>query len=484
MKEPDLLQEQRLSLRQFRRAVAERTETERTVATKRAADQAAAKAAFNDAQQQAKTLWEKASRCIQSAQETLGRVRLQEFLPKDIPAAALTFQPGGGPDNQLGMAVVEVEQSLSRIRDDVTALEQWRQRKQTQKQVLAVAAIVILLISAVALYNGYHAWETHQRYQAALTALESGQYAEASRLFNELGDYKDSQTLLQESDYQLAVAALNTGAWEEASRLFNELGDYKDSLELAFVALCPSPVSPGDTCTRRTDGVVMVYIPGGSFLMGSDPVQDAWAEGDAMPQHRVTLDSFWIDRTEVTNAQYEMCVAAGACASSRYASDGDHNGATYPVVGVSWRDAVAYCAWAGGQLPTEAQWEYAARGPESFLYPWGNNPPTCSLAQFGGCANNIMPVGSLSPDGDSWVGAADMAGSVGEWVADWYDSGYYAVSPSDNPTGPASGDAKVLRGGSWASYGDAYRDTVRASDRNLNAPTNRDGLIGFRCAQE
>jgi formylglycine-generating enzyme required for sulfatase activity len=207
--------------------------------------------------------------------------------------------------------------------------------------------------------------------------------------------------------------------------------------------------------------MVMVYVPGAEF-----------------PQHEVTLSSFWIDRTEVTNTMYENCVADGACQASSYADDSNFNEADYPVVGVSWNDADTYCAWVGGQLPTEAQWEYAARGDDGRLYPWGNELPTCDLAQFSGCGSLTVPVGSFSPAGDSWVGAADMAGNVWEWVADWYDSDYYEISPADNPTGPASGDYKVLRGGSW-NRNPIY---LRVATRVNADPDLRPGNFGFRCA--
>lgn len=239
-----------------------------------------------------------------------------------------------------------------------------------------------------------------------------------------------------------------------------------------------TPVPPpangklGDRWTRPSDGMEMVFVPGGTFQMGSDPAQDPNAGDSEQPQHAVTLAAFWLDRTEVTNSLYAQCVKAGQCDASRYATNSIYNGANLPVVGVNWKDADTYCQWAGGQLPTEAQWEYAARGTDGRLYPWGNESPTCALAQIAGCKGDIVSVGRFSPAGDSWVGAADMAGNVWEWVADWYDD--YSNTPEKNPTGPLSGDYKVLRGG-----GCYY--SIRAACRNIYQPGNANGGVGFRC---
>ena len=226
--------------------------------------------------------------------------------------------------------------------------------------------------------------------------------------------------------------------------------------------------------------VEQVYVPAGSFRMGSED-----GAGDERPVHEVTLDAFWIDRTEVTNAQYAACVTAGACALpadrssySRLSYYGNPKYAAYPVIAVSWEDARAFSEWAGGQLPTEAQWEYAARGPESRVYPWGNAAPTCHLLNYVECVGDTNEVGSY-PDGASWVGALDMAGNVLEWVNDWYDATYYLNSPGVNPMGPSSGQGKALRGGSGGGDVQLTRATVR-DGRNPHA---RNSFLGFRVVE-
>jgi formylglycine-generating enzyme required for sulfatase activity len=184
----------------------------------------------------------------------------------------------------------------------------------------------------------------------------------------------------------------------------------------------------------------------------------------------------------VTNAQYHQCVEDGGCDASADSSsstrDSYYGNSTYddyPVIWVSWYQADAYCEWAGARLPTEAEWEYAARGEQGFVYPWGNSPPDDTLLNYALNVGDTTEVG-LYPDGASWCGALDMAGNVWEWVADWHAR--YPSRAQTNPTGPPPRASKVVRGGSfshtWAS--------TRVAVRGHHSPVTRSGSIGFRCA--
>jgi len=237
----------------------------------------------------------------------------------------------------------------------------------------------------------------------------------------------------------------------------------------------PVPVSPTDTPTPSATPD-MVYVPAGEFIMGSHQ------RSNEQPVHAVYLDAFYIDKTEATNAQYRACVEAGLCRAPTICDWGeptyeDPSKIDHPVVCVSWNDAKAYCEWAGKRLPTEAEWEKAARGTDGRTYPWGEGID-CDRAQYSGCGGQTVPVGS-KPKGGSPYGALDMAGNVWEWVADWYDSGYYSRSPERNPLGPDSGELRVLRGGSWV-----YIPTsVRCAIRDWYIPDKRSSGVGFRCVR-
>ncbi len=224
----------------------------------------------------------------------------------------------------------------------------------------------------------------------------------------------------------------------------------------------------------------MVFVPAGPFEMGNN-----FGPDDEKPAHTVTLDAFWIDRTEVTNAIYARRVQADICqspseksSSTRNSYYGNSRYADYPVVNVSWNDAKRYCAWAGRRLPTEAEWEKAARGTDGRVYPWGDSAPSSERLNFSVNLGDTTPVG-LYPEGASPYGALDMAGNVLEWVADWYAADYYWNSPDQNPEGPESSDIRVLRGGAWGFVEDTDRTTARFMYEQSGISINR---FGFRCA--
>ena len=220
--------------------------------------------------------------------------------------------------------------------------------------------------------------------------------------------------------------------------------------------------------TWKKDGAKMVLIPAGSFDMGSGE------SSDEQPVHTVYVDAFYMDEYEVTNAQYRKFMSATGHREPRYWDDSDYNQPNQPVVGVDWNDAVAYARWAGRRLPTEAEWEYAARGGLSGRkYPWGD-PISTSQANYGSNVGKPVPVGSYSANG---YGLYDMAGNVYEWCSDWYDEDYYSSSPSRNPQGPSSGSYRVLRGGSWFNL--PYH--LRVAYRNNYIPASAYDTYGFRC---
>jgi formylglycine-generating enzyme required for sulfatase activity len=228
----------------------------------------------------------------------------------------------------------------------------------------------------------------------------------------------------------------------------------------------------GDAWPSLADGMTLLYVPAGDFLMGSTD-SDSQADGNEKPQHTVYLDAFWIDQTEVTQGMYAKCVVAGKCDKAMCSVGGDN----HPAICVNRNDAENYCAWARRRLPTEAEWEKAARGADGRLYPWGNQAPNETLANFNQNVKETTDVGKY-PAGASPYGALDMAGNLFEWVADWYAADYYQYSPSRNPAGPETERSRVLRGGSWNSKA----EYVRAAMRTRDQPIVTDYNYGFRCA--
>jgi len=247
--------------------------------------------------------------------------------------------------------------------------------------------------------------------------------------------------------------------------------------------------------------MLLVYIPEGDFTMG-DSANTAQAEclktdrdcpydwfTDEAPAHKVYLSPFWIDKSEVTNAMYALCVKAGACllpdsSSSRSRSSyfGNFQFANYPVIYVTWYDANTYCSWSGQHLPSEAEWEKVARGTDERIYPWGNSAPDCSIANYypinhDPCMGDTTAVDSY-PANVSPYGVLNMAGNVWEWTADWYSDTFYSSSPQSNPNGPATGTKRIMRGGAWSFY----ENVLRSTNRHGDVPDHSDDSLGFRCA--
>jgi formylglycine-generating enzyme required for sulfatase activity len=292
---------------------------------------------------------------------------------------------------------------------------------------------------------------------------------------------------------------LRGGGWADSIFFLNSVRRYKDlpkhrSASVGFRCARDgervlSQKNPIPNATSGKDGAPMVLVPAGEFTMGALD-DDKAAEKDERPAHQVYLDAFYIDQFEVTTSRYANFFQETKRKPPQYWSETvlkEHG--NKPVVGVSWEDANAYCVWAGKRLPTEAEWEKAARGTIQLLYPWGNDPPSPKLANFDRCCNFkgygvLTDVGSFE-QGKSPYGVYDMAGNVWEWVTDWYNSETYQRGGKamgeliKNPRGPEKGEGRVLRGGSWKNFA---RD-IRSSDRTRNRLNDRYDIFGFRCAR-
>jgi len=255
---------------------------------------------------------------------------------------------------------------------------------------------------------------------------------------------------------------------------------------LAAIALAILPGQPGDAAPSppELDPVLMITIPAGDFLMGNP---EGTGRPDEWPQRSVYLDAFAIDQMEVTNERYMRFVkATGHRTPPNPYGTGPLQSLAgieqLPVVQTTWYDAKTYCSWAQKRLPTEAEWEKAARGTDGRLYPWGNEPPTLKRANFDREweeEKTLHPVGSL-PGGDSPYGVKDMAGNAREWVSDWYDAEYYQHAPERNPQGPdKKGVVRSIRGGSWHS---PASDLTTAARGRGGFALQTHGT-GFRCAR-
>jgi len=227
----------------------------------------------------------------------------------------------------------------------------------------------------------------------------------------------------------------------------------------------PHTSRPVPQATRKDE----IEISAGDFLMGN-------SRSKHVPIHNVYLDAFQIDTREVTNAQYRRFIKQTGHQAPRYWQDPKYNTDDQPVVGVTWRDAQAYCAWRGKRLPTEAEWERAARGTQSRLYPWGDRFDVSRTNTRESKNRRPMAVGSY-PSGASPDGLLDMSGNVWEWCNDWFGKEYYLHSPHRNPSGPAEGKKRVIRGGGWTA------PETDMANRRGEKPSKTYPSLGFRCAR-
>jgi formylglycine-generating enzyme required for sulfatase activity len=264
-----------------------------------------------------------------------------------------------------------------------------------------------------------------------------------------------------------------------------------------------APSSPSSIQSKAT--TPMVLVPAGPFLRGAKEDTSGRRNDSRKPQRSIYLDAFYIDRHEVTVAQYRRCVGRKRCsytvrppvnntAPRSHVIHPSHGACNWGLAGrekhpincVDWFQAQAYCGWVGKRLPTEAEWEKAARGTDGRKFPWGNAPPTCQRVaiQGEGCGEGLKwpatsPVGTRSPAGDSPYGVQDMSGNVGEWTADWF-ANKYSSSAQQNPRGPKTGTKRTTRGGSWVYVS---WDHLRATHRARSHPRSCGGRLGFRCAK-
>ena len=329
----------------------------------------------------------------------------------------------------------------------------------------------------------------------------------------------------------LLISVTLSGCWTE---FLQEIASESPLVPTSMTAVASHIHEVLDTKTRQRDGMTLVYVPDGHFQMGSSEayldqaiqacIDKQGEDGDcleqvctqAQPVHKVMLEAFWMDQTEVTNAMYISFLNEEGNQEEEGVNwlepGAGHRGVVYghiieknnefypksgyedhPVIEVSWYGAAAYCNWVGGRLPTEAEWEYAARGQQNDIYPWGDSfdgthvnycDETCREAwrdtSFSDGEVKWGPVGRYT-DGASWSGVLDMAGNVWEWVSDWWSQTYYIYSPANNPQGPETGNLRIARGGSW--YEESWR--VSPSCRKALTPSSyRMHWIGFRCAMD
>ena len=331
--------------------------------------------------------------------------------------------------------------------------------------------------------RGLKAWVcAEEHYQ---TSLELNAQSSVAGLAKQRGHKATIWRLLDEgrqainepnpSDQKMAQA-------EDTLDIANKLG--LDDVQRALYQQLHEKIQQGRNRSREKTASApfhegsMAMVPAGEFTMGS-----AMGEADEQPEHQVYVEAFFMDKHQVSVGHYARFLDATSWdAPPDWSVMNKSQHQRRPVVNVDWADANAYCTWVGKRLPTEAEWEKAARGTDGRTYPWGNAHPTKFFANANQEHWNnhgaLTPVGTFE-EGKSPYGIYDMAGNVWAWVSDWYGQDYYQTSPSQNPAGPPMGTHKVIRGGSWGSNPDG----LRSAEREIHLPSFRGSGTGFRCAK-
>ena len=313
----------------------------------------------------------------------------------------------------------------------------------------------------------------------ALATLAAGGYwlyrSQSERMRAEAGTQAQRIAQLQ-AQVDAQKAAAQAQAQAETPKTAKALRTQQAS-RVQAQAEAQTKVHTREKIRRNSTGIEWIRIPGGSFMMGTNDSNNAFS--DAKPVHEVTIRPFEMSKTLVTNKQYQACMAAGACTANSDQGaifDGDD----HPVVGVDWNQARAFAKWAGGRLPSEAEWEYAARSAgKDYKYPWGNSDANCGNVVIRNCGWRATAPVCSNPSGNTEQGLCDMAGNAWEWVEDWYHNSYNGAPSDGSAWVDPTGSYRVFRGGSW--YGDA--SNVRVALRDYYDPGNRDYYLGFRVAR-
>ncbi len=453
MSQPDIVDCQRALIAGLRAAEAATAEAEGRARAQRQERQ-------NAAEVQATADKEQAQKLLAEEQRLKGEAGKLAPLP---PAAFVPGKSDGRPLGHLMRTSIEgASQTLVRLQTAVAALGQFRAAR-GRRTCLIVAAIAVVVIAVVAL-AAYVNVQVRAVAQVRATAT-----AQAQAQVQETAQAQATATTQAQQAQATATAqaqqaqATATAQAQQAQAISQALG--KEVPSLTFGGLQRN--ADWIPMIGEFDDVPMALVPAGCFMMGSED-----GSIDERPVHQVCFAvPFWIDVTEVTNAQFQRL--GGVAGSSSAWSEPQR-----PRESITWEEASAFCQRRGMRLPTEAEWEYAARGPDGLVYPWGNNFVSGNAVWNGNSGSRTWDVGS-KPGGGSWVGALDMSGNVWEWANDWYGEDYYSVSPGQNPPGPTSGGNRVLRGGSWSS--DGYK--ARAASRYGGTPGGRGDGDGFRCAR-